>query len=689
MKLKPGGKKLLLGAVAAVLALAVIGGIAALALNGGETIGVYAFNNIGITEYWGDSRESYGPVTTDRIQTVYLSDTQTVTEVLVSQGDTVHKGDVLMTFDTTLSGLQLERKRLEVEKQKLQLEEAEKALNEIRGMKAMEISDTSYYYEEEEDLGTVQLEDYRLYITAQYNGLSQDTPFVCWVRDDAQIDIDALLREMHNTLGLTYLCPHNVDAEQCEICNPPLCVHGELKDECEICSPEICAHGNRADTCPYCTCEHGKVRGSCPICSPEVCIHGNLWGMCPTCNGYPGLCEHGYLQDDCDICNSDEPDPTVPSTTAPEQPDPTVPSTTAPEETQEPTTGGTELENTDPADANSLSTAAQTLYRVLLLSSTEESGTESTGGFYVVFKITQENAQWGATTFWQGLYVRHSGNSFILSFFTPAIEDYTIPEKEEEETEEIVLPDIGSGYTAAQLAQLRKDQEATVKELTLKAKMAEAEYKIMERELSDGNIYADFDGEVVSLLSEEESRDYALPMLKVSGGGGFYIQGSVSELEKDNLQVGQEVTVNDWNTGMVYTGTIQSVGDFPSSSSYYNGLDNPTASYYPFTVFVDGSADLQEGNYVSVEYSAASSASGVYLYNPFLRTEQGRSYVYVRGADGLLEKRYVTVGKSLWGSYTEIVSGITEEDYLAFPYGKGLKDGARTEEGNLYDLYSY
>ena len=61
------------------------------------------------------------------------ADTQTVTEVLVSQGDTVKKGDLLMTFDTTLSDLELERKRLGVEKLKLQLEDAKERLREIRG----------------------------------------------------------------------------------------------------------------------------------------------------------------------------------------------------------------------------------------------------------------------------------------------------------------------------------------------------------------------------------------------------------------------------------------------------------------------------------------------------------------------------------------------------------------------------
>ena len=68
-------------------------------------IKVYPFSYVGMTEYWGDSRESYGPVTTDRIQTVYLSDTQTVSEILVKKDQQVKKGDLLMRFDTTLSQL--------------------------------------------------------------------------------------------------------------------------------------------------------------------------------------------------------------------------------------------------------------------------------------------------------------------------------------------------------------------------------------------------------------------------------------------------------------------------------------------------------------------------------------------------------------------------------------------------------
>ena len=104
---------------------------------------------------------------------------------------------------------------------------------------------------------------------------------------------------------------------------------------------------------------------------------------------------------------------------------------------------------------------------------------------------------------------------------------------------------------------------------------------------------------------------------------------------------------------------------------------------------MDGSADLQAGNYVSVTYAAGEAEQGIYLENPFLRTEQGKTYVYVRGESGRLEKRYVTTGKSLWGSYTQILSGLTAEDLIAFPYGKNIKEGAETVESDLSELYNY
>ena len=309
--------------------------------------------------------------------------------------------------------------------------------------------------------------------------------------------------------------------------------------------------------------------------------------------------------------------------------------------------------------------------------------------FYVVIKVTKNNMSLGATTTWQGLEVKKNGNGFTFRFFDASgVTDHSRPQTTTPPTTPPQM-DMGSGYTASQIAQMKADKEKEIKDLQFQVKMAEANYEVSMAELENGQIVAQFDGIVVNLLTEEEARETMQPILKLSGGGGFYVECSVSELTKETLQIGQEVTVNDWNTGVVYTGTIQSVGDFPTGMDGWNGMGNPNVSYYPFMVFIDESADLQEGSYVNVVYSTATNQQGIYLENPFLRTEQGRSYVYVKDAEGMLEKRYVTTGKSLWGSYTEILSGLTPEDWLAFPYGKNLTPGAPTVDSEISDLYNY
>lgn len=538
MKLK---WKILIAASAAALVTAGGGLWYYLGHNSSDPVYVYNMDMAGMTNFWGDSRESYGPVSTDRIQTVFVSDTQTVTEILVNQGDMVKKGDLLMTFDTTLSDIALERKQLEVQKLKLQLEDANAELLRINGLKPYTPPKPP-----KENPGTPLEGNYQLANDPKYDGSTPEKAVLCWIADSTPIDA-ALLEAVRQR------------AEDIQNDNAQKAYEESLLN---------------------------------------------------------------------------------------------------PTEPEEPTE-----ETTPPAPPAHITVTS----------------------CYTVFKVTAGNTSLGAHLTWQGAHIQHSESGCTFTFFDGnVVSDYMLTEEEKNANKP--PKDDSSGFTAAQIQEMRVQQKETIKDLEFQLKMAEGELAIMEKELRDGNIYAETDGKVVSCLTEEEAKMTQQPILKVSGGGGFYIQGSVSELDRDELQIGQEVTVNDWEGGGMYTGTIQSVHDFPTNENSYSSMNNPNVSYYPFTVFVDESADLRAGYYVSIEYSSAGSEDVFYLRNPFLRSENGKTYVLVRDANGLLEKRFVTVGKTLWGSYTEIRSGLSVEDYVAFPYGKNVKPGAKTVEGDYTTL---
>ena len=62
-----------------------------------------------MTDYWGDTTETGGTVTMDKLQKVFLSQTQTSAQVYVTEGQTVKKGDRLLSYDSTLTELDVER----------------------------------------------------------------------------------------------------------------------------------------------------------------------------------------------------------------------------------------------------------------------------------------------------------------------------------------------------------------------------------------------------------------------------------------------------------------------------------------------------------------------------------------------------------------------------------------------------
>ncbi len=489
--------------VSIILVIGIAFGIITIAKSGSGTVNVYAVSEFSMSDYWGDSSQTYGFVKADKIQSVYTSSTQQITQIAVDEGQEVHAGDLLLSYDTTLSDIELKKAEISLQKLQLQLENAKKELAVIKTYK----------------------------------------PYVI------------------------------------------------------------------------------------PTPTPEP---------------------------------EPEPEPLVPVVT------PYL-------------YGGTGTED-DPYIY--VWGANDTFTPEFIGSLAKEPGT-----VYAVFAVCEEDSLAGEVINHWGIRFDIGDNGYNFSFFDADTPDFgkkdTSSDTSSTDTEQ------GTSYTAAEIAKMKADKEKEIRDTDIAIQLAQVNYEKMKKEVSDGNVYANIDGTVTSVLDAATALANSTPVLVVSGGGGYYIEGGVSELELDNIAVGQEVQVSSWETGETYYGTVSSVSTTPSENSgYSNG--NPNVSYYVFTVFIDGSANLQEGQYVDMQYSSsASSGNSLYLQNPFIITENGKNYVYVRNDEGVLEKRELTTGKMIWGEYTQILSGLTADDYIAFPYGSSVKEGAKTMEGSTDELYGY
>lgn len=604
-------KKILLAGIAVALAAAGLLTWVLVPREPTQEVKVYDFNMVGYVNYYNYGTESYGMVTTDRVQAIMPSDTQKVTEILVYQGQEVKKGDVLYKYDTTLSDLELERKDLSIQQMEVNLKNAQAELKTLKSMKPMVIpsgSGSSNKPEEDEKIDQIP------------STAVQKVPFA--------------------GKG-TYSAPYYV-----WLTAAGALTDGDIEDLFVLAKDGTPQPGNSIYVI---ICQATRAGGTI---------------------SYQTGVKYTWVE-------TTDPEPTDPEPTEPEptEPKPTEPKPTDPEPTNpEPTEPKpTEPEPTDPEPTEPKPTEPSDPAPSTPADPTDPS--EETNPSQTTQPLTNSNANARAKT-------QTVLRSFTMSFFNPERKNVADTTKDD-----IVW---NSGYTSSELASMRQEKSKEIDDLTFQIKIGKAELKIMEKEADNGQVTAEFDGIVASVLEPQNAREVGAPMIKVVGGGGYYVEGAVSELDLATIQVGQTVTVTSWENYVTCEGTVVEIGQYPTEDGNYFSYGSANVSYYPYKVFIDESADLQEGYYVSMTYQAEASEEGtMYLENAFLRSENGEYFVYVRNEEGLLEKRVVQIGDNSNGYNTVILSGLSETDYIAFPYGKEVAEGAPTAEGTYDDLYGY
>ena len=247
-------------------------------------------------------------------------------------------------------------------------------------------------------------------------------------------------------------------------------------------------------------------------------------------------------------------------------------------------------------------------------------------------------------------------------------------------------------YSAKEIAELRKEKEKDIRNETLAYKLAEVNLKEIKLEMSDGTVRSKINGVVKTVRDPNEAYNNSEAVVVVSGGGGYQVNISVSELDLDSVYVGQDVEISSFdNDSEILEGQISSISDFPASNADFWSSGNPNASFYPCVINASEDAEMRDGDYVGVQYSSndASSDDSFYLDKMFVRSDSTGRYVYKYDQDGSIKKTYLLTGKSPDSYIVQVKGGLTENDYIAFPYGSNIEDGAPAEKASIDDLYSY
>lgn len=559
-------KAIIIAACAVGVCGAVWGGLTIARNAQRSDVKVYSVNDFCMTDYWGDTSSTSGMVTTDKIQKVFLSSSQTVNKVWVAEGDSVRKGDKLISYDSTLTQASVEQAKIDYDRQDESLTTAK---NELEYLKKAKNKET----------------------------LKQEL-------DKLNAELDALKKKYDEDPDH----PYNGDAPVTE---------GAIKDYKKTMTVKGADGSDQTVNVQY----YGWLSTSRLNDSKVTEILTNLATL-----------------------RADKDHPSVDT------------------------------------------------YVVLV-----QRYEDKVGGYVdnTVGLVITETYTAGDDTAVPAVPGSRSV-SFSVRSDLPEFED---TERKYDDAaikrlqQKINLANmyLENSMEQKDLAKAIVDKAQEVKEKEVNLRLAKLSLDKKTKELGDGNVYAEFDGTVKAVRNADEAYNNSEAVIELSGGGGYYVTGTLSEMDLGSVKVGDTVSISSWMTGAACEGTIVSIDDYPTTSGNSWGDGNRNASYYPFKVFVEEDAGLQANDYVDIQFQKAGTqeqGSSLYLQSWFIRTDNGKSYVMARNEDGRLEQRWVQTGRDLWGSYTQIRGGLTTDDYLAFPYGRDVVEGARTVEAAADELYN-
>ncbi|MBG9522798.1 RND transporter MFP subunit [Bacillus thuringiensis] len=237
--------------------------------------------------------------------------------------------------------------------------------------------------------------------------------------------------------------------------------------------------------------------------------------------------------------------------------------------------------------------------------------------------------------------------------------------------------------------------EEQVNELEIAQKTTDLEKekgKLQKKELSkkqkELTIYSNFTGVVQKLDKDAaQSSSQALggqgkAFLQVASKDPFQVQGTLTELQKSQIQKDQTFTVTaKANNKKKWTGKITEVSEFPTSEEMgqAGGVGEATQnmSQYTYKASLDSQDGLSPGYHVSLQVNLENKTM-IAVPSKSIVEKDDDAFVYIE-EKGKLRKQNVKKGATD-GDWTEIVEGVTVGQKVVKNPSDNLYDGMEVKE---------
>lgn len=227
--------------------------------------------------------------------------------------------------------------------------------------------------------------------------------------------------------------------------------------------------------------------------------------------------------------------------------------------------------------------------------------------------------------------------------------------------------------------------QVDLKEAQINLKSKEAEVERAEALLENSTVTAPTAGRIQSIHeSGTDANGNPTAFITIQEAGAYRVKGVINELQRGGISEGQRIRMTSRvNPEAVWYGEVTLVdyeNPIQSNGNFYGApTDEMSASSkYPFYVALDSTDGLMMGQHLYLELDSGEGTGGIRLDASFIVTEGENAYVWAEHR-GKLEKRTVTLGDldELDNTYP-ILSGLSLNDYIAFPDPAVCRAGAPT-----------